>query len=166
MTNPPPKPPLSTAQKAGGAAGALFLAVGLIAGLEGVDQDVYLDIGGVPTVCYGHTGPDVKIGQKKRTLEECGALLAADAQAHGATVRRFLTRPIPLQVEAAFISFAYNVGDRNFRTSTLLRKANAGDLVGACNELPKWVNVNGKRSKGLVNRRKAELALCLQGATQ
>jgi lysozyme len=31
----------------------------------------------VPTICYGHTGPDVKFGDRK-TPDECMALLEGD----------------------------------------------------------------------------------------
>ena len=64
------------------------------------------------------------------------------------------------------VSFAYNVGLGTFKSSTLLRKVNAGDTQGAANEFGTWVNatVNGKKVRlaGLVNRRNAERALFLK----
>ncbi|EKN6093795.1 TPA: glycoside hydrolase family protein, partial [Yersinia enterocolitica] len=45
--------------------------------------------------------------------------------------------------------------------STLLKKLNNNDLIGACNELQRWVYAGGKRWKGLVSRREIERELCL-----
>ena len=70
---------------------------------------------------------------------------------------------IPPATRAALGSFVYNVGAGNFQSSTLLRKAKAGDLVGACNELPRWVYAKGQKLNGLVRRREAERQLCLEG---
>ncbi|HTD03821.1 lysozyme [Undibacterium sp.] len=46
---------------------------------------------------------------------------------------------------------------------TMVRKLNAGDYAGACNELPRWVYAGGKILPGLVKRRAAEQELCLRG---
>ena len=45
---------------------------------------------------------------------------------------------------AVFIDFIHNKGVGALTTSSLLRKANAGDVVGACRENPRW-------NKGTVN---------------
>lgn len=44
--------------------------------------------------------------------------------------------------------------------STLARKANAGDMPGACAELSKWVFANKAKLPGLVKRRAAEREVC------
>ena len=62
--------------------------------------------------------------------------------------------------KAAFLSFAFNVGNGAFCSSTLVRKANTGDMPGACSELSKWVYAGGKQLPGLVKRRAAERAMC------
>jgi len=59
----------------------------------------------------------------------------------------------------ALVSFAYNVGGGNLRSSTLLRKLNAGDYDGAALEFHKWNRSNGKVLPGLVRRRAAEALL-------
>lgn len=58
----------------GAAAGVITLAAGLIAHFEGLRLQTYADVLDVPTVCYGHTGPDVKFGDS-RTPDECMKLL-------------------------------------------------------------------------------------------
>jgi lysozyme len=60
---------------------------------------------------------------------------------------------------ASIISFVYNIGVSAFRASTMFKLLQAGKFDKAGNELKKWVFVNGKKSKGLENRRKDETDL-------
>jgi lysozyme len=62
----------------------------------------------------------------------------------------------------ALVSFAYNVGLGNLKSSTLLKKLNAGDYKGAASEFPKWTKARGKVLPGLVKRRDAERRLFLK----
>lgn len=80
----------------------------------------------------------------------------------------------------AYLSFIYNAGPTNFCSSTMVRKLNAGDSVGACTELKKWVcgpDPSGKYSAlypnhhcgkgkapipGLVKRREEEFNRCMR----
>lgn len=59
----------------------------------------------------------------------------------------------------ALVSFTFNAGGAALRTSTLLKKLNAGDYAGAASEFLRWVNGGGKKLPGLVRRREAEKAL-------
>lgn len=59
----------------------------------------------------------------------------------------------------ALLSFTFNLGAWNLARSTLLRKLNQGDYLSVPTELAKWVNAGGRRIKGLINRRAAEIAL-------
>lgn len=59
----------------------------------------------------------------------------------------------------ALVSFTFNLGSGNLRTSTLLKKLNNGDYAGAAGEFLRWVNTGGKRIPGLVLRREAEKTL-------
>lgn len=142
------------------AAASVSAAVAIVGYFEGRPLVGYLDPVGIPTVCYGHTKTAV-VGQA-RSPEECEQLLANDLGEALAAVDKQLPG-IPPLTRAALGSFVYNAGSGNFNSSTLLRKAKAGDLVGACNELPRWVYAKGQRLAGLVNRREAERELCLQG---
>ena len=132
-----------------------------IATWEGVKHKPYLDVGGIPTVCAGHTGDDVE--DKTYSPEECAAMLKRDVSEHSNGVLECIKVPIPQPSFDAFVSFAYNVGTRAFCGSTLNRKLNAGDLEGACNELPKWNKAGGTVMRGLTRRRLAERDLCLRG---
>lgn len=139
--------------------GAVAIAATAVAYFEGYRPAAYLDPVSIPTICYGHMA-GVRLGQTK-TKAECEELLRADLGVALATVDRLAVVPLPDTRRAALASFVYNVGPGSFQGSTLLRKLNAGDAVGACNELPRWVMAKGKVLPGLVERRKQERELCL-----
>ena len=62
----------------------------------------------------------------------------------------------------ALVSLVFNIGETNFRNSTLLRKLNAGDYEGAADEFPRWKYQNKKVLRGLVRRRAEEMELFLE----
>lgn len=64
----------------------------------------------------------------------------------------------------ALVSFAYNVGGANLRSSTLLRKHKAGDYAGAAAEFARWNRAAGRVMAGLTRRRAAEAALYRSGS--
>jgi lysozyme len=138
-------------------------AAGLIGGFEGLRTTAYLDPVGIPTVCYGETR-GVEIGDS-HTAEECRAMLGDALVEFEQDMRACLERPdeIPDGPYTAFLSLAYNIGAGAFCRSTLVRLANAGDLRGACNQLPRWNRAGGRVLKGLVNRRAKEREICLAG---
>lgn len=61
------------------------------------------------------------------------------------------------------VDLCYNIGVGNFRSSTLVKKFNAGDKQGAADEFPKWNKGGGKVMKGLQRRRWAERLVFLGG---
>lgn len=140
---------------------ALGVATPLVADFEGLRLGAYLDPVGIPTACYGTTR-GVKLGQQF-TKEQCDILLSQELSAAIATVDRYAVPKLTQYQYAAFGSFVYNVGEGNFKNSTLLRLLNAGDIIGACNQLPRWVYAKGIKLPGLVRRREAERRLCLYG---
>lgn len=142
-------------------ASAAAIVTAFVAQHEGLRLWAYRDPVGVLTACYGHTGPDVQPGQTY-TREQCRALLEQDLARH-AQALACIHRPLTDGQKAAFVSFAYNVGPQAFCGSSLVRKANAGDMAGACAELDKWVYAKGQRLPGLVQRRAAERAMCEGG---
>ena len=144
-----------------GTAAALALAVATIGGYEGLRTDAYPDVVGVWTVCYGETR-GVQPGDQ-HTKAECDAQLAGAIAEFEQGLDRCLTADVPLGTKVALISWAYNVGIGAACRSTLVRKANGGDLVGACNELPRWNRAGGRVLRGLTNRRISERELCLRG---
>ncbi|EGP0394277.1 lysozyme [Salmonella enterica] len=145
-----------------GGAGAIAIAAALLGGhngLEGRRYVPYRDVAGVLTICDGHTGKDIVPG-KHYTDAECDALLNKDLARVKAQVDPLIKVSTPESERAAFYSFAYNVGAGAFAKSTLLKKLNAGDQAGACNELKRWTYAGGKQWKGLVTRREIEREVC------
>jgi len=142
-------------------AAALALAIPVVSVFEGRSLVAYLDPVGIPTICEGIT-KGVRIGQTK-TPTECDALLAKELGAAIAAVDQLTTRAQPDTRRAALGSFVYNVGSGAFATSTLLRKLNAGNVIGACAELSRWVYAGGRVLGGLVRRRAEERELCEVG---
>lgn len=137
--------------------------VSVVGGFEGLRTVAYLDPVGIPTVCFGET-KGVKLGDRY-TKSECKEMLKESLIEHEKGMRQCLRRPddLPDLTYGAFLSFTYNVGVGAFCRSTMARKVNANDLVGACNELPKWTKAKGITLPGLVTRREEEKAMCLSG---
>lgn len=134
----------------------------LIKSSEGLMLQAYLCPAGVPTIGYGSTivnNVRVKMGDgiSKEGAEE--SLL--DHLNHDiypvikANVKVALTQG---QFDA-ICDFIYNIGSGAFVQSTLLKKLNAGDYVGAGGQFKRWVYAAGKKLKGLEIRRNKELLL-------
>lgn len=62
---------------------------------------------------------------------------------------------------AAIVDFTFNLGAGRLQTSTLRRRVNQRDWVGAVDQLKRWVYGGGKVLPGLVIRRQAEQVLLL-----
>lgn len=145
----------------GGAAVVLALAGALGVHFEGTRNTAYADVGGVWTICQGHTA-GVKPGDAA-TDAECRAYLQADMGDAYAAVSRCITAPLTVSQAAAFTDLAYNAGSGAVCGSTLQRLANGGDVMAACEQINVWNKVSGRPVQGLVNRRAQEYALCVGG---
>ena len=142
-------------------AGATALAIPLVMLYEGTVLQSYRDPIGIITACVGHTGPELRMGQRY-TRQQCEDMLYGDLLKH-AQALDCIKQPMTDGQKAAFLSFAFNVGNKAFCDSTLARKANAGDMAGACAELSRWTRAGGRELPGLVKRRAAERELCERG---
>jgi lysozyme len=143
--------------------GAMLVATVFLGGKDGLEGRVYepyKDVAGVWTVCDGHTGTDI-IRNRKYSDRECDRLLWNDLQPVKKTVDSLVTVPLNEYQRASLYSFTYNVGSGAFSKSSLLRKLNAGDQAGACEELRRWVYAGGMKWHGLMNRREMERSMCL-----
>jgi len=159
MTTPAPQNRTGPAV-AGGAAIALALAA-LVRPWEGRELVPYKDIVGVWTVCEGVTGKAVIPG-RRYTDPECDALTQTALGAHYRGVAECIKRPLAVHEMAAIVSWTYNVGVGAACGSTLIRKVNSGLPASIwCPELLKWNKAGGREVRGLTNRRKAELEVCL-----
>lgn len=134
----------------------------LIKKFEGCKLKAYPDpgTGGYPwTIGYGHT-KDVKPGDTC-TQEQAEAWLLEEAEEFAKQVRALVTVDLYNYELDALTSFAYNVGIGNLKKSTLLKKLNAGDRLGASAEFGKWNKAAGKILPGLTKRREQERLLFL-----
>ena len=139
----------------------------LIKSFEGFRSKPYLCPAGVPTIGYGTTyyedGTHVTLDDEPVTKKEATKMLEEQVnRVYGSTVSRYVTSDTTQNQYNALVSFTYNLGAGNLKSSTLLKKHNRGDYKGASKEFKKWVKAGGKKLKGLERRRKAEKELYLQ----
>jgi len=124
------------------------LAAALIRVFEGVRLTAYQDSGGVWTIGFGHTGPDVVSGQTI-TMETAALLLELDAAPLLA-----LVKAEPMIAAAAYVSFGYNCG---YHTLQLVLEGQA--------KLENFIHDrHGNLLPGLVRRRNLEAALIASAA--
>lgn len=133
----------------------------LVKYFEGLRQKAYRCPAGVWTIGYGHT-KGVKPGDVclKKEAEEW---LEQDLQEAETCVRKRVRVPLNDNQYSALCSFVFNFGCGAFHNSTLLKKLNLGDYLGAANEFERWVYADGKRLNGLTRRREAERRLFMKG---
>lgn len=133
----------------------------LIADLEGCRLRPYQCSAGVWTSGIGHTAGVVP--KRDITEQEIAENLVADVL----NVERQLAVCVPVQMPPAIydalVSFAFNVGAGAACHSTLVYHLKHGQWWQACDQLPRWVFVNGIRNTGLENRRSRERIHCLKG---
>ncbi|EKF3829307.1 lysozyme [Escherichia coli] len=125
--------------------------------LENIAYMPYRDIGGVLSVCVGHTGPDIEM--RRYSHAECMALLDSDLKPVYAAIDRLVRVPLTPYQKTALATFIFNTGVTAFSKSTLLKKLNAGDYDGARDQMARWVFAAGHKWKGLMNRREVEMAI-------
>lgn len=132
----------------------------LIKEFEGLELKAYKDSVGVVTIGYGSTGPHVSMGMTI-TEAQAEALLKSDVARFEQGVHDLIKVPLTQSQFDALVSFSFNLGLGNLKSSTLLRKLNSLDYSGAANEFTRWNKAGGAVLKGLTRRREAEKALFL-----
>lgn len=113
---------------------------------------------GLPTVGYGHTGPDVVVGAVW-TLAQCEQALAHDVAWASKVVNNLVTKTLTQNQFDALVDFVYNVGSGNFASSTLLKLVNLAQWGSAALEFLRWDKAKGVPVAGLTRRRNAEMKL-------
>lgn len=134
----------------------------LIGNAEGCRRDPYTCPAGIITDGIGNTH-GVKPGTRKSNDQ-----IAADWQknildAEACVNRSTAGTRLSDNAFSAAVSIAFNAGCPTMQKSTMFRYFRQGNVVAACNEFPRWVYGGGKKLPGLVTRREAEKALCLDG---
>lgn len=113
----------------------------------------------VPTIGWGATGPDIRMGMVW-TQAQADERFAADLARSARGVWNAIDEKETTQNRFdALVSFAFNVGIGNLLSSTLLRKHVGGDYAGAQAQFARWNRQKGKVLNGLTDRRATEAAL-------
>ena len=122
---------------------------------EGLRTTAYRDAAGVLTIGYGHTGKDVREGDRI-TPYWAEQLLLLDLKDHEAAVRRLKVARTQGQFDA-LVSLAFNIGTGRLTRSALLKTIRSGgSKADITREFKRWVYGGGKRLPGLVKRREWE----------
>ena len=150
---------------AGISASGTFVAYDLTLSSEGLEQKVYVDPVGLPTVCVGHMDKALKKGQTF-SIEECMDMFAKDWKKHQKQLDSVVKVPYKSEWQReALTDFTFNLGIGNVKSSTLLSLVNQSKHTEACRQLTRWVKgkVKGKMVtlKGLVTRRDKTMPYCL-----
>ena len=128
---------------------------------EGCKLKAYRCPAGICTIGYGHTSaagsPAVTDGMTI-TQKQCDEILRSDLIKYETAVHNMVQQPLTQHQFDVLVDFAYNAGVGNLKSSTLLKKVNAGALDAVPAELMKWTKGGGKVLPGLVKRRQAESA--------
>lgn len=135
--------------------------IDLIKQFEGLKLKPYLCSASVPTIGYGTTiypnGKKVSLSDSLITEAQAEEYLANDLIYFEKQVDAFTTDAVNQNQFDALVSFAYNCGIGNLKSSTLLRKVNANpNDPSIATEFSKWTRAAGKIVQGLVNRRQKE----------
>jgi lysozyme len=131
----------------------------LLKKFEGCKLKAYKCPAGVWTIGYGHTSaagaPEVVQGMTI-TQVEANDILRRDLVKYEKGVEALVKQPLTQNQFDVLVDFAYNAGAGALKSSTLLKKINAGEFDAVPAELMKWTKGGGKVLPGLVNRRRAE----------
>ena len=128
--------------------------VALIKKFEGCELESYKCPAGVWTIGYGHT-KGVKEGDSI-SMNEADEMLEKELIEYENYVDTLVTVPLTDYQRDALISWTYNLGPTNLKSSTLLRKLNEGDYDAVPHEMMRWTRAGGKELEGLVKRRTVE----------
>lgn len=128
---------------------------------EGLRLEAYTCPAGVWTIGWGHTGPEVEDGLEI-SLDEAQEYFEEDLLKFETGIRKYVMVEINQNQFDALVSLSYNIGIGAFKSSTLLRKLNAGDIQGAANQFLVWKYESKRVLPGLVRRRKSERELFLK----
>ena len=138
----------------------------LIELFEGYNNNPYRDCAGKLTIGYGHLikpGESFSGGIDRATADQ---LMATDLSYAEAAINAAVTVGISQWEFDALVSFTYNLGVENFKSSTLLKMLNNEDIEGAMGQFKIWCHANGVEVEGLLRRRIAESMLFDNGDYQ
>lgn len=132
----------------------------LIKKFEGLELKAYQCSAGVWTIGYGHT-KDVS-PEDEWSESHANHMLEVELEEYEGYIHDFVTCPLSQNQFDALVAWVYNLGPTNLKSSTLLKKLNAGDYDDVPHQIKRWNKAGGEVLAGLVRRREAE-ALLFEG---
>jgi lysozyme len=141
---------------------------------EGSRSQAYQDVAGLFTIGVGHllTEDELDSGilyideqevewHGGLTEDDIVALLAQDLIPRENVVTNLVEVPLEQRQFDTILSFVFNIGERAFKNSTLLRVINQGLFEQVPGQLMRWNKAAGRVVAGLNNRRRNEVSLWL-----
>jgi lysozyme len=128
--------------------------IALIKKFEGCEKKAYRCAANVLTIGYGHTKDvteDMEI-----TQEEAENMLRHELIDYCNYVDMYVEVPLEQHQFDSLVSWTYNLGPTNLKSSTLLKVLNGKDYEGVPAQIKRWNKANGEVKKGLIRRREAE----------
>lgn len=142
----------------------------LLVKLEGLRTTAYQDSGGLWTIGVGHLLTHDELASGKLALSsgiigwkhgitegEALELLEMDLGRVMLHIEPLITTLLTSNQLSAILLFVFNIGLSAFRTSTLLKDINEGNLQDVPLQLMRWTHVGNREVPGLITRRKAEI---------
>ena len=93
------------------------------------------------------------------TMQEAEDLLAHELVEYEGYTNDLVKVPLKQNEFDALVSWVFNLGPSNLKSSTMLKVLNAGKYQEVPEQIKRWNKVNGKVNEGLVKRRKSEALL-------
>lgn len=116
------------------------------------------------TIGYGSTkhpdGSSIKANERI-SREEASKYMKDELEQYKKFMLKCIKVPLLQQEFDAYASLTYNIGPTNFCGSTLVKKLNAYDYQGACQQILRWDKQKGKVLRGLTIRRNEEYKTCI-----
>jgi|TARA_Y100000289_G_scaffold64752_1_gene77147 lysozyme len=129
----------------------------LIKHFEGCELTAYKCPAGVWTIGYGHI-KGVSEGMTI-TQEQAEQMLLDELVEYENYINELVSVDLSQNQFDALVSWVYNLGPSNLRSSTLLKVLNSGDYNGVPAQIMRWNKAGGKVLEGLTRRREAEARL-------
>jgi lysozyme len=125
---------------------------------EGARNKAYKDSKGLPTIGVGHLikADEQYLLTATLTDEQVQELLRSDLKWCSEAVETSVKVPLQQHQFDALYSLCFNIGETNFKKSTVVKKINENDLQGAADAILMW-----NKPAVLTNRRKRERDLFL-----
>jgi lysozyme len=127
---------------------------------EGVRNKAYKDTKGLWTIGVGHLikADEQHLINATLTDEQVEELLRSDLRWCSDAVESAVRVPLSQNQYDALYSLCFNIGETNFRKSTVVKRINENDLKGAADAILMW-----NKPAVLEKRRKRERELFLSG---